>query len=64
MDLAVREKSDVRVFAQIGADQRLQVLGPSESWRVDDALHAAGAGAGDVELHIHDFAVLRAFHRG
>jgi hypothetical protein len=48
MDLAMGEKPDVRVLAQIGAHNRFHVSGPAETGRVNDALHAAAAGTRDV----------------
>src|SRR3954467_9616658 len=44
VDLPLSEKSNVRVLAQFRADDRLHVLGPIESRRVDGPLHTAGTG--------------------
>jgi len=62
MDLATGEKPHVCVLAQIGADDGFHVSGPAETRRIDDTLHAAGAGSRDVELDAANFAVVGFFH--
>ena len=43
VDLTVDEKSDMRVLAEIGADDRLHVRRPSKSGRVDHSLDTSPA---------------------
>jgi ABC-2 type transport system ATP-binding protein len=62
MDLAAGEKPDVCVLAQIGAHDGSHVSGPAETRRIDDTLHAAGAGSRDVQLDAGYFAVVGFFH--
>ena len=60
MDLALGEKTNVRVLAQISAHDRFHVLRPIEPGRLDHPLHSARAGFHDVELHSPDGATLGA----
>src|ERR1035437_129128 len=63
VDLAAGQEPDVRVHAEIGADDRFHVLGPAKSRRVDDAFHATGAGSNSVNLGAADFAAFAAGDR-
>src|ERR1017187_10248834 len=56
VDLAAGQEPDVRVHAEIGADDRFHVFGPAKSRRVDDAFHATGAGSNNINLGAADFA--------
>ena len=58
VDAAAREKTGVAVHAQVSADDRLDVRGPAEARRVDDALRTAFADAYDIDLNTADFAPL------
>src|ERR1019366_2110955 len=40
VDLVAGQEPDVRLHAEIGADDRFHVFGPAKSRRVDDAFHA------------------------
>src|ERR1017187_3319307 len=60
VDLAAGQEPDVRVHAEIGADDRFHVFGPAKSRRVDDAFHATGAGISLVQRHESDFAAFAA----
>jgi hypothetical protein len=64
VDLTTCQKADMRVLAQVRADDGLHVPGPPEARRVNDPLHPALARAGHVDLHSSDFAVLGARDRG
>jgi hypothetical protein len=60
VDLATGQKPDVRVHAEIGADDRFHVLRPAKSRRVDDSFHATGAGSNNINLDAADFAAFAA----
>ena len=60
VDLAAGQEPDVRVHAEIGADDRFHVFGPAKSRRVDDAFHATGAGSNNINLGAADFAAFAA----
>src|ERR1019366_6104386 len=60
VDLAAGQEPDVRVHAEIGADDRFHVFGPAKSRRVDDAFHATGAGSNNINLADADFAAFAA----
>ena len=62
MDFAARQKADVRVHAQVGADSRLHVDRPPKSHRVDHALDARRAGTSHFELDVADVAALGSLH--
>jgi hypothetical protein len=63
MDSTPCQKADVSVHAKIRAAYGLHVFGPSKSWRINDTLHTAIAGAHDIELDAADFAVFGASNR-
>src|SRR5664280_2562953 len=56
VDLAAGQEPNVRVHAEIGADDRFHVFGPAKSQWVDDAFHATGAGSNNINLGAADFA--------
>jgi len=56
VDLAASQEPDMRVHAEICANDRLHVRGPAKTGLVDHALHAAGAGPHDIDLGTADFA--------
>jgi hypothetical protein len=60
MDLTLGKKANVCVLAQFSAHDRLHMLRPIESGRVNHPLHAACAGVHDVKLHASDSAALGA----
>src|SRR5262249_60962023 len=45
VDLAAREEADVRVHAEVGADDRLHVDRPAKAGRIDHALDARPPGS-------------------
>src|SRR3989442_6912277 len=63
-DSAAGEKPDVRVHAQLRADQRFHVRRPSESGRVHHALDSSVRSTLDVELDSADFAVVGVLQGG
>jgi len=63
VDLAVREETDVRVHAEVGADGRLHVLRPPKAGRIDHPLDARLTGTPHFEPDVSDVAPLGAFHR-
>lgn len=63
VNLAASQEANVGMHAQLGADDRLHVNGPSESGRVDHPLDACLTGRSNVELHVPEVTALRAFHR-
>jgi hypothetical protein len=56
VDPPAREKTDMRVHAVLGADDRFHVDRPSKSRRVDHALHARVAGTPRFEANVADVA--------
>src|ERR1039457_5964784 len=60
VDLAAGQEPNVRVHAEIGADDRFHVFGPAKSRRVDDAFHATGASSNNINLGAADFAAFAA----
>jgi hypothetical protein len=63
MEPAAGEKADMRVHAQVGADDGFHVGRPSESGRVDHALHASGARSPGLEPNTPDVAAQDVFER-
>jgi hypothetical protein len=61
MDLAADQETDVRMHAEIRADDWLHISGPAESGRVDHSLDTARAGSHYINLDTTDFAVVAAF---
>jgi hypothetical protein len=60
MDLASGQEPDVRMHAEIRADDCLHVGGPAKSGLVNHTLHATGAGSHNIDLDAADFAALAA----
>src|SRR5262245_12583345 len=50
MDLTTRQKTYVRMHAIFPSDNRLHVLRPAKSGRVDHPFDASGAGSHDIQL--------------
>ena len=63
VDLAPREKADVRVHAEVRPDGRFHVHRPAEPWRVNHPLDARGAGASHFQPYVPDLAAFRAADR-
>ncbi len=59
LDASVGEKSDVGMLAEFGSNDIFHVRRPSESRRIDQTLHSAGAGRNNVDFDTSDFAMLR-----
>jgi hypothetical protein len=60
MDLAAGQEPDVRMHAEIRADDCFHVSGPAKSGRVDHPLNATGAGSHNIDLDAADFAAFAA----
>lgn len=63
VDLTLRQKSHVCVLTEPTADDRLHILGPAKTRRIDHSLHAARARADNVDIYTGDGAVLGARDR-
>ena len=63
MDLPLRKKTNVRVLAEFSAHDRLHIVRPIESGRVNHPLDAACAGFHNVKLHSPDGAAFGALDR-
>jgi len=63
VNLAADEKANVRVHAEVGANDRLHVDRPAEPRRIDHAFDARLACSPDLETHVSDFSEIGAFHR-
>lgn len=61
VNLTSGEKSHVRVHADIGSDNRLDVRGPAKAWRIDQALDARPAHANRIHLNAAGLVMLRSF---
>ena len=61
MNLAARQKPDVRVHAPIGLGDSFHVSGPAKAWRIHDSLHPSFTGRDDIYSYAADFAVLSGF---
>jgi hypothetical protein len=60
IDLTAGQEPDVRVHAEIRADDRFHIGGPAKSSRVDHTLNATGAGSYNIDLDTADFAAFAA----
>jgi hypothetical protein len=56
MDLAAGQESDMRVHAEICADECFHVSWPAKSGRVDDPLNATRTGSHNIDSDAADFA--------
>ena len=63
VEAAAGQEADVRVHAQVGADDRLHVDRPAEADRVNHPLHARRAGRSDFELDVANLAAHDALQR-
>ena len=59
---AAREEADVRVHAEIGADDRLHVGRPAEAGRIDHSLHPAIPCPDNIELDTPDLSMVRVLY--
>jgi hypothetical protein len=64
MDAAARQKTHVRVHAQVAAYDRLHVSGPLKPRRINQALDTGFPSTDNVELYAANFAMLGAGYRG
>ena len=64
LDVAAGQEADVRMHAEGRADERLQVRGPAEARRIDEALHAAVRSPDAVDGDAAQLLVSGAFDRG
>ena len=63
VNLAARKEADVRVHAEVGADDRFHVDRPAKSGRVNHSLHTGRARPSHLEPDVADVAALGAFDR-
>ena len=63
LDVATREKPDVRVHTELGTGHRLHVRRPAEPRRVDGALDAPVGRANGVDLRASDVPVVGSLDR-
>jgi hypothetical protein len=63
MDSAPRQEPDVRMHAQVRADDAFHVSGPAESGRIDYPLYPRRAGPDNVEFKTANLAMFGLLHR-
>jgi hypothetical protein len=63
VDLSTCEKTDMCVHAEVGADDRFHVGGPTKADRIDHAFDPASASLAHIELNPADLPALGSIDR-
>ena len=61
LNVTAREKSDMRVHAQVGTDNGFHVRRPAKAGRIDQTLHTAFPRGNDFDGDASNFAALGIF---